>query len=134
MAKPGRPSSASLSIVPPGPEVPPEPPAHLSEGAKLAWTEVFETVKPSQLAGGWHLVECYCTAVSLSRTYAQALETAPAGKVHDEIARSYRATAASVAMLARQLRLSPRSRVDKRVTLKVAPKGPRPWELPADDA
>ena len=55
------------------------------------------------------------TAVSLQRTYALEIEAAKPGERRDELAKYWRAQAATCAMLARQLRLTPRSRVDKRI-------------------
>lgn len=125
-------AAASLSIVPVLPEQPPEPPAHLSEGATAVWIELFEVVKPHQMVGAWHLCEGYAEAVSMARSFAAELATLPRGKLRDEAARSLRASLASVAMLSRSLRLTPRSRLDKREPLKVT-SSKKPWELPADD-
>ena len=105
------------------PEQPPEPPPALSKSAAAIWREVFETVKPHQMAGAEFLVEMYATAVSLQRTYALEIEAAKPGERRDELAKYWRAQAATCAMLARQLRLTPRSRVDKRIALKVTPPG-----------
>lgn len=127
----GRKAPVELSVVPVV-EIVPEPPERMSEAAKAAWAELFETVRPYQMAGALHLVECYCTSLALARMYAAEIERTPPGKIREELSRSWRATAASVNLFARSLRLTPRSRLDKRVTLKSTPGGRKPWELPAD--
>ena len=80
--------SSTLSLVAPVPEPTPSPPEHLSAAAKDVWIELFDLhgVKPAQLAGGWHLVECYCNAVALARSYALEAQTAPTQKQRDEFA------------------------------------------------
>ena len=69
--------------------------------------------------------------VAFERQFGRDVEEL-AGKARDEAAKARRAEAHLAASLARALRLSPRSRTDKNVKLKLAPSGKRPWELPAD--
>jgi hypothetical protein len=137
MGKRGKqPASAGiLSVVPPLPEPAPSPPDTLSEGAKLVWIELFDLqgVKPAQLTGGLHLLECFCVAVHLARRYAHEAEAAESRKVRDEAGRAFRATAATANMLGRSLRLNPRTRLDRRISLKTVPAGRKPWEWPRDD-
>lgn len=127
----GRKAPVELTVVP---ELPPEPPEHLSPGAAEAWRELFEVegLKAGQLRGAMFLVENYCVSVSLARSFARDIERTPSGKLRDELARHFRATTTVINTLARSLRLTPRSRIQARVPLKAVP-GRRPWELPVSD-
>lgn len=133
MKQRGRKSSASLSVVPPLPEQPPEPHESLSPEAAAIWREVLGTVHPGQFSGAWFLLEMYCRTVAFERQLGREIEALPHGKTRDELARARRAEAALAASLVTKLRLSPRSRTDKNIRLRTVPPGPKPWELPARD-
>lgn len=131
MAQRGRKSSASLSIVPPLPEQPPEPHESLSPEAAEVWREVLATVHHSQFRGAEFLLEAFCRTVAFERQLGREMEALPLSKARDELAKARRAEAALAASLATKLRLSPRSRTDKNIRLKTVPPGRKPWEIDA---
>ena len=131
MTKRGRKSASSrLSIVPPIPEPPPEPPASLSPEAAAIWREIVGSIHHSQFTGALFLLESYCRMVAFEREFARDAEELPAGPRRDEAGKSLRACAHLAANLATKLRLSPRTRLDRRISLKTIPSGRRPWEMP----
>ncbi|MGA7454114.1 MAG: hypothetical protein WBW73_23550 [Rhodoplanes sp.] len=136
MNKRGRKSSASLSIVPPLPEEPPEPHPSLSPEAAAIWREILRTVHHSQFKGAEFLLEAYCRTIAFERQLGREIEALPPGKARDEAAKARRAEANLAVSLAAKLRLTPWSRVDKNIRLRTVPPGPKPWEIrvPPDDA
>ena len=90
-------------------------------------------MRPNQFHGCEFLLESYCRTASLERQFAAEFEALPPGPRKDKMAKARRAEAALAMQLATKLRLSPRSKTDRNVQLKIAPKGPRPWEIAADD-
>ena len=134
MTQRGRKSAGSrLSIVPAIEPPAPEPPASLSPAAAAIWREIVGSVHHSQFAGALFLLESYCRMVAFEREFARDAEELPAGPRRDEAGKSLRACAHLAANLATKLRLSPRSRVDKNIKLKLAPSGRRPWEWPTSE-
>jgi phage terminase small subunit len=120
-----------LSIVPPKPL--PCPP-HVKGAARQVWKEVLSSVPPDFFKPpAQALLVSYCEHVVVQRAAHSAAKRAKLGtEQHDRLTRLARAESKAIVMLARQLRLSPRSTMNSRATrdrLKEVPTVEAPWDF-----
>jgi hypothetical protein len=121
MLKRGRISQAELGIaaVPVAIDVRAErvpPPAHFTEQERQLWNQLTAVRRPGWYGGALELLESYCTLSVRCRQLEAALRRLDAAAPQaDRLARQHRQALALAASLAGRLRLTPNSRLDRRL-------------------
>jgi hypothetical protein len=106
----------------------PDPPATLSEEEAEIWREIVAKVKPGWFYASEHLLVLYVRTLGHERGLAEALRKFQVGSPHyEKLIRLQRSMTLVASRLAAQLRLTPRSTVD-RYAVKAVPQTRKPWE------
>ena len=129
MKQPGRPSAASLSVVPVYERPRPEPPEQLPEEGEEVWRGIVAGFRADWFQGSEHILKCYCQTVVIERQVAGMLDKCSIRSArYGELIRLYALVVGSMVSVATKLRLTPQSSRDSR-NIKHVSLAPKPWEL-----
>ncbi len=124
-------SAASLSVVPTGEPPRPEPPRGLSTEERRIWRELVARFRPDHFIGAEFLLQALVEAVALGHWLTKEIKGAVAANDDKRLAglvSIQRQQSQVMGNLGRQLRVTPRARLD-RYSVRPVPPVVKPWDL-----